>query len=340
MIRVRPAQQRDLPQLLELASKAGRGMTTMPQNERAMSNRIYLSQEAFAKSAPCDKGETFFLILEIDDDIAGTCCIFTKLGADRPFYSYRLSHITNQSPDLDIRVNTKILHQVNDYHDFTEIGTLFVDPDKRMKGVGRMLSFSRFMLMAANPGRFGENIMAEIRGWSDEEESFPFWRAIGEKFFQMDFVEADKRSAHEFRFIADLMPKYPVYANLLSDEAQAILGKPHDHSKPAMELLKSQGFRYNNLIDIFDGGPSVDTHIDNIVLIKETVEKKSITGAPPATGQKVLVAKKAFAEFVCIETMMADFDSNTITLTKEMIQDLEIGEGDTVLVAPLRGKKK
>jgi arginine N-succinyltransferase len=339
MIRVRPVQHRDLEQLVALAGKAGRGMTTMPQNERAMSNRIYLSQEAFARAEPLDKGETFFMVLEEDGEIVGMCCIFTKLGHDRPFYSYRLSHLSNQSPDLDIRVDTQVMHLVNDYHGYTEIGTLFVDPDKRQKGIGRFLSFSRFMLMAANPGRFGDRIMAEIRGWSDEHNSFPFWGAVGEKFFRMDFVEADKRSAHEFRFIADLMPKYPIYAELLDDDVKAILGKAHDSSKPAMGLLESQGFRYNSLIDIFDAGPSVDAHISNIELIKDAHMKTSVVGKVPAEGQKVLVAKKGFADFVCIETVMADYSSNEIALTEDMIKDLEINTGDDVLVAALKGKK-
>ncbi len=193
MFRVRPAQQNDLPHLMELVKKAGLGMTTMPQNQQAMLKRIYLSQEAFARMDRPEQNETFFMVLENEEGKAvGTTSIFTNLGYDRPFYSYRLSHLTNQSPELDIRVDTNVLYLTNDYHGYTEIGTLFVDPDYRGAGVGRLLSFSRFLLMAANPGRFGESVMAEIRGWSDENEAFPFWIHLASRFFNMDFVEADR----------------------------------------------------------------------------------------------------------------------------------------------------
>ncbi|MCI5044213.1 MAG: arginine N-succinyltransferase, partial [Aquisalinus sp.] len=116
MIRVRPAQQNDLPGLMDLASKSGLGMTTMPHNEQAMLKRIYLSQEAFARTEQPEQKETFFLVMEDDKKIIGTGSIFTRLGHDRPFYSYRMSHLVNQSPDLDLRLETDLLYLVNDYH--------------------------------------------------------------------------------------------------------------------------------------------------------------------------------------------------------------------------------
>ncbi len=338
MIRVRPAQQDDISDLMALVAKAGLGMTTMPQSQQAMLNRIYLSQEAFARSAMPTHNETFFLVLEDDGKVIGTSCIFTRLGFDRPFYSYRISHLTNQSPELDIRVDTDVVYLVNDYHGFTEIGTLFVDPDCRGAGVGRLLSFSRFMLMAANPGRFGDNIMAEIRGWSDCDESFPFWEHVASKFFDMSFVEADKRSAHDFRFIADLMPKYPIYAELLPSAAQEILGKPHDNSRPAMELLMAQGFRYTNLIDIFDGGPSVEVHTDNIVMIKETAAKKVVAGIPPAGGEKALISTAGLADFSCIQTEINLSETDSVSLDPEMMAALGVNVGDTVLASLLKGR--
>ena len=340
MLRVRPAQQRDIDDLMALSRKAGIGMTTVPKTERVMSHRIYLSQEAFARTTPLEKGETFFLVLEDDERVIGMSCIFTRLGAERPFYSYRLSHLSNHSPELDLRTETDVLHLVNDFHGYTEIGTLFVDPDYRKSGIGRFLSFSRFMLMAANPGRFGDRIMAEIRGWTDAENSFPFWHHVSQKFFHMDFVEADRRSTHDFRFIADLMPKYPIYTVLLHEEAQKIIGKPHDTSRTAMALLESQGFRYNNLVDIFDGGPSVSADIEQIKAIQEAHLRMAGMGEPPQGKQKVLVAKQSLTDFACIQTISDTPHGKDITLTAGMMEELGINEGEAVLVSPLFGKKK
>ena len=38
-------------------------------------------------------------------------------------------------------------------------------------------------------------------------------------------------------FIADLMPKHPIYTHLLSAEAQKVLGKVHAQTEPALERL-------------------------------------------------------------------------------------------------------
>ncbi|WP_306252627.1 arginine N-succinyltransferase [Parvularcula sp. IMCC14364] len=339
MIRVRPAQQNDLPGLMDLAAKAGLGMTTMPHNEKAMKKRIYLSQEAFARQEQPEQKETFFLVLEYDKKIIGTGSVFTRLGADRPFYSYRMSHLVNQSPELDIRLETDLLYLVNDYHDFTEIGTLFVDPAHRGGGVGRLLSFSRFMLFAANPSRFGDKVMAEIRGWTDREDSFPFWEQVASKFFGMTFIEADKRSTSDFRFIADLMPKYPIYTEMLPQEVRDILGKPHDNSKPAMDLLLSQGFRYNNLIDIFDAGPSIEADMKDVKTIQDAGRRKAVSGGAVTDGRKALVSTLGLSGFSCIQVETATPDSEEIPLTDKMMQELGITTGDDVMVCMMEGKQ-
>jgi arginine N-succinyltransferase len=126
------------------------------------------------------------------------------------------------------------------------------------------VSFARLLLIATDPLRFGPKAMAEIRGFTEAEGRSPFWDAVGAKFFLMDYRKADARSARDHRFIADLMPRYPIYASLLPDEARACIARPHPDAEPAFAMLKSQGFHYNNVVDIFDAGPRsrFTDHID------------------------------------------------------------------------------
>jgi arginine N-succinyltransferase len=247
------------------------------------------------------------LVLEEENRVIGTAGIFTNLGSERPFYSYRISQITRESPELDIRSDVKILSLVNDYQGYSEIGTLFLDPAWRGGGRGRLMSFSRFMLMAAHQDRFNTNVLAEIRGWSDSDERFPFWEAIGQKFFKMGFVEADKRSTVDTRFIADLMPKHPIYVSLLSEEAQRIIGEPHTLSRPAMELLESQGFRYRNCVDILDAGPSIEAVVSEVETVRNSfMATVAIDDAALGSdGEKWLVANPALDNFSCTETQLA-----------------------------------
>ncbi len=61
-------------------------------------------------------------------------------------------------------------------------------------------------------------MVSELRGVVGPDGVSPFWEALGRHFFKMDFSEADRLSATtDNQFILDLMPKYPIYADLLPE---------------------------------------------------------------------------------------------------------------------------
>lgn len=266
---VRPARMTDLEALMALSAASGNGMTTMPQSHDAMADRIAQSEASFAKPLSAPDSETYMLVLEEGSAVIGLSCLFTGLGATRPFYNYRVARTVRTAPELDIRTETDVLHLVNDFHGYAELGTLFLHPSHRGGGRGRLLSLARLMLIASDPPRFGDRLMAEIRGRMDGNHS-PFWEAVGRNFFNLEFQEADQHSAQDYRFIADLMPPYPIYTCLLPDAAQAAIGQPHAQAEGALKLLCAQGFRYHNMIDIFDAGPCVEARADDVPLIRQT----------------------------------------------------------------------
>lgn len=268
---VRPARESDLDQLEALIAEVDRGMLTMPATRAQMAERVAGSEAAFARpSAPPD-GETYFLVLEEDGEILGTASLITSLGKDRPFYSYRISRGSKVSPELGVKVELDILHLVNDYHGDTELGTLFLRRDARGGGRGKLLSFARLFLIATDPLRFGPRAMAEVRGWTDEEGRSPFWDAVGAKFFRVDYQKADVMSAGDHRFIADLMPRYPIYADLLPEAARQVIGRAHPDAAPARKMLEAQRFRFNNVVDIFDAGPCMEAYVDDILIVRRSV---------------------------------------------------------------------
>lgn len=338
MMIIRPVRGNDREALLELGKIAGHGMTTVPKTLDQINHRIDQSARAFSCRDKATADHIFYLVLEEDGKIIGTSCIFPNLGETRPFYSYRLAHLSAQDQKHNIRSETDILMLVNDYHGYTEIGTLFLHPDYRGGGRGRLLSFARFMVMALAPERFGEQIMAEIRGHADENEEFPFYEHIAHKFFKISFLEADRRSAHDHQFIADLMPKYPVYTALLPKEAVEVIGQPHRSSRPAMELLMSQGFRYKNLLDIFDGGPSIEAPLRDIQTIRDARMVPVKIGTPAKDLPKAIVAGSDIHNFVCLQAQM-DPVGDTITLTKDQANVLNVSTGENVLASPLFSKK-
>lgn len=336
---IRPAAVDDVDGLLALSGEAGTGMTTVPQTRDAMAARVEASVKAFAGTGPAGAKDVFFFVLDDGQGPAGMCCIFPNLGEDRPFYSYRLSHIAAQAPNLDLRASTDILQLVNDFHGYAEIGTLLVGKRARGQGAGRFLSLCRFMFMARTRDRFGEHVMAEIRGWVDETGRSPFWEHIPAKFFHTSFEEADRASARDFQFISHLMPKFPIYVSLLQEEAQQAIGKPHDTSGHAMKMLAAEGFRYSRCVDIFDGGPSIECALDNVRTIAQSGYRTITINASPdhiVGAEPFMVASHPDRPFV-VAPGHGHPSGHTVVITPEAAERAGFSNGETVLTAPLKG---
>ncbi len=106
-------------------------------------------------------------------------------------------------------------------------------------------------------------MLAELRGVIDEAGGSPFWDAIAGRFFGMSFQEADAfNGAHGTQFIADLMPKTPIYTAMLSESARAIMGVPHPSGARGDADAGARGLRGDGYVDIFDGGPTMSAETD------------------------------------------------------------------------------
>ena len=105
----------------------------------------------------------------------------------------------------------------------------------------------------------------------DETGYSPFWESLGERFFSMEFSRADYLcGTGQKAFIAELMPKHPIYTHFLTPEAQAVIGEVHPQTAPARAVLEKEGFRYRNYVDIFDGGPTLECDIDRVRAIRKS----------------------------------------------------------------------
>jgi arginine N-succinyltransferase len=95
------------------------------------------------------------------------------------------------------------------------------------------------------------------------------WAALGSHFFQIEFPKAETLTSESKKFIADLMPRHPIYIPLLPQQAQDVIGQVHPHTRPARAMLESEGFEFRNFVDIFDGGPAVHAVTSQIRVIRE-----------------------------------------------------------------------
>ncbi|MCT7653681.1 arginine N-succinyltransferase [Oceanimonas sp. NS1] len=259
MLVIRPIEQRDLPTLKQIAIESGHGFTSLPVNDELLQNKINHSLASFASRAG-GKGECLYFCRRRQRHRRGARHHGAGVGGGAvvPFYTYLLGKQVHSSRKLGIYNVVETLTLTNDYTGVSELCTLFLREPARHGMNGRLLSKSRFLFLAEFPELFDRRILAEMRGVSDDDGNSPFWSWLQEHFFSMDFPTVDYLTGiGQKGFIADLMPKYPIYVSLLSKQARAVIGKTHEKTRPALHLLEEEGFSWRGYVDIFDAGPSV-----------------------------------------------------------------------------------
>ncbi len=331
--RVRLAGGGDLQQLVALAMGTEGHMTTMPRDPEHMADRIADAVASVVPDREVDGREVYFFVLDEGapetPEVTGTSAIYAAVGLDRPFYNYKTTKLTKYSPEIDRRFDYTILQPSNDYTGCTEVGTLYLPPERRGGGRGRLLSFARFMYLAVHRERFGEVVVAEMRGWIDDDGRSPFWDAVGNKFFDLDLGDADRMSGREFRFMQDLLPGTPIHVDLLPDEAQAVIGKPHAGSEPAANMLRRIGLRDHGYIDIFDAGLCLDAFIDDVDVVRRSMRRTARIHETPPAGQTGIVSNTSVADFVMIEAAITHGPSQP--LTPAQAAALGVDDGDEIV---------
>lgn len=338
MMLFRSAQNADLDAIHLLATHSGVGMTTLPKDIEILGKRLAWSTASFKKAISKPSNEYYLFVLEDPSNgkVVGTSAIEAATGHDTPFYSYKISKRTRICHSLNIRTDYEVLSLVNDNQGHSEICTLFLEPEYRHNHNGLLLSRARFLFMAHYSTRFSEMVIAEMRGIFDEKGNSPFWNAVGSHFFNMTFTEADRLTlSTNKQFIADLMPRHPVYIKLLNPKAQAVIGKPHESTVPAMNILLREGFRYGNYIDIFDAGPTIQAPRESIrsVASSQVMVIKNIIDE--VSSKRFILANTKLNFRATISQVISNPQLNSCILSKETADSLKVKCGDCVRVVPL-----
>lgn len=331
--RIRPAVDSDLRHLYEMAKLTGGGFTNLPPDRKALTAKLARSHAAFAGEGDGKvRDELFVLMLEngATGEVRGTCQIFTHVGQKHPFYSYRIGTLTQHSRELDRTFRAEMLSLATDLEGASEVGGLFLHPGERAGGLGLLLARSRYLFMRANRPRFADRVLAELRGVIDEAGGSPFWDGLAGRFFGMTFQEADEFNAiHGHQFIADLMPKHPIYTAMLTEGARAAIGLPHPSGRAAMRMLENEGFAFEHYIDIFDGGPTMTARTDQVRTIRDARESR-VVGIEAQPGREALVAVGKLTDFRCALGEIRDGDDGII-VSEETARTLDLMIDDTVL---------
>lgn len=340
MFVIRPVQASDLDGLLALAGQTSFGLTTLPRDADWLAGRIRDSEEAFRRLPDQrPRGEAYLFVLDDTSTgrVLGTAGIVSKVGGFEPFYAYRIETSVHESKMLGIRKEIQTLHLEKLHDGPCEIGSMFLHPELRGRGLGRPLSLARFLFIADHPWSFDETVIAEMRGVLDDAGRSEFWDAVGRHFFEIDYPKADYLSLLNKRFIADLMPTHPIYIPLLPPAAQAVIGRVHPETEPALAILRQEGFAATGRVDIFEAGPIVGCPRDELRLMQEsaTAEVSAVTDEP-LTGGDHLVGTRGVAFRAC-QTTVTHLPAGGVGMPAEAAAALGVQIGDTVRFGRLRG---
>lgn len=328
---IRPVRREDFDAILALAKQSGGGMTNLPPEPDALRARIEFACDSYEAGATEPSGEVYMMTLEQDGKVLGTSAVFSAIGLDHGFVNYVINKNVHASKQLKKRIERRLLVPTHDFTGCSEVGSLFLSPEARGGGFGKFLARARYLFIAQHRELVADPVCAELRGWRGPNGEQPFWEAIGKPFFDMEFEAADvANSAMGNQFIADLMPRHPIYVALLPKEARDILGRPHDSAAPAFNMLLKEGFGYRGYIDVFDGGPLVDAHIDDIKTVQDSKAFQVSAIADPGEDAPVmLIAAGRLSSFRVARAPAKALDGELV-IDEDAARDLNVKKGDDV----------
>lgn len=277
MFILRSGSKQDLKGLFELSHLMS--LINLPKSRIKIQKKIETSIRSFKNPSKDLEKNHYLFILEdsTKKKIIGTSTISGKHGTPKkPHSCLKVKNERKISKALNKRLNYKKLTLKIHTNGWTEIGGLVLNAKYRGHAykLGKALSFVRFLHIGLNRKNFTNIIHTELMPASDKKNTYPLWEALGKKFLNMEYGEADKMSQIYKRFVSELYPSETFYTTLLPKEAQESIGQVNKQTLPVKSMLEKIGFEYTNEIDPFDGGPHYRAKVNKIIPIKNIIRGK------------------------------------------------------------------
>ncbi|MBK9572601.1 MAG: arginine N-succinyltransferase [Rhodoferax sp.] len=337
---LRPSRLSDLPAVERIAAASAIGIGSLPADREQLHNKIRLSTQALDMDTDHSGEENYFFVLEQVDtgQIVGTSGIAASAGFGDRFYSYRNEFIVHAAAELGVANKIHSLHLCHDLTGTSLLTSFYIDPDWAGSAWPQLLSRGRLLFMADQSRRFAGRLVAESVGVCDEAGRSPFWEAVGQRFFNIDYAQAERRAGgRSKRFIAELMPQYPIYVPLLPPEAQLAIGQLHPAAELPFQILMDEGFEADTYVDVFDAGPTVDAQFGSLLSVRHSrkVKASRVSEVLPG-GAPHLVANTTAANFrATIVDLPVAAERGSAPLTATQLELLEVGHGDELRVVAL-----
>lgn len=338
---IRGATMDDERDLLALARHLN--TVNLPDDPAVVREIIDLSVKSMSGAIKDPRRREYTFVLEdlVEGRVVGSSKIIAQLGRrDAPYIYFDVITEEKYSATVDRHFVHTVLSIGYSYDGPTEIGGLIILPESRKvpEKLGMMISYVRFLFIAMHRGLFRNEIVAELLPPLLPDGRSHLWEALGRKFTDMTYLEADILSKRNKEFIKSLFPSGDIYATLLPQEAQDVIGKVGRETRGVEKMLRRIGFQYCNRIDPFDGGPHFRAQTDEIVLVKRARRTRvAKVGESPVGAVKTLIAVELKEQpyFRCVAAPAAFDAEGGALLERESAQFLGLEPGSDVAVLPL-----
>jgi arginine N-succinyltransferase len=340
MLILRSVQLNDLKSLYDLSNIMT--FINLPPDEELILSKIESSIKSFKTPSKKLADNYYIFVLEnlANNSILGVSMIHGQHGTEEePHFYLTVGH----EKKFSHTINTGFIHgtlklglETNGY---SEIGGLILHPDHR-KGtqkLGKQLSFVRFLYMSMYPERFKAIIHSELMPPLDKHGNSPLWEAIGRRFLNMNYTEADILSRSNKEFILSLFPSENIYQTLLPMEARESIGKVGKETEPVKKMLESIGFQYTFEVDPFDGGPHYRCPLEKIKPIREKISGNLCTkkNDPHLNELDALVnLHHPDYDFFAIKTKIYIYPNGDFGIDETVLKSLPISLPQTTTAIP------
>lgn len=338
---IRGAVNADEEQILVIARHLN--TVNLPEQRDGVQQLIARSEKSFSGEIadPKQRQYVFVLVDRQRDAIIGTSMIFGQLGRkDAPYIYLDVIDEERYSATLDKHFKHTALSIGYSYDGPTEIGGLVLHPDYRLvpERLGTFLSYVRFLFMKMHRPWFRDEVLAELLPPLEKDGTSHLWDALGRHFTDLTYAEADKLSRLNKEFIRGLFPEGTIYASLLPQQAQDVIGKVGAQTRGVEKLLRRIGFRYAERVDPFDGGPHFTAHTDEVTLVRDSQKRKvdGVLEAGAKTNKRCVVAVETQAA-PWFRSALSWFSSSPTGYAFEpgVLAALGVGASDSVWMLPL-----
>lgn len=339
---IRGAVPTDLDELLELARHLN--SVNLPHEPGHITRLLETSERSFTGQIDNPRRRKYvFLIRDLErGEAVGTSMIVAQLGRrDAPYIYLDVSTEEKYSSSTDRHFHHQVLRIGFSYDGPTELGGLVVHPAHRRadEKLGLLISYVRFSFIATHRELFKDELLAELMPPLEPDGTSHLWEAFGRRFTGMSYAEADLRSSEDKTFIRDLFPRGEVYASLLPQDAQGVIGKVGAQTRGVERMLRRVGFRYAERIDPFDGGPHFIANADDVSLIQQTHRVPFggtlNVGEPGALPRALLSRETKRAPYFHAVACRFSQRDGALLLPSDFAEVLGASVGDTLAVLPL-----